>query len=218
MPTSQNLRTWLQIVDKNQNRKCLFLATSSLFGKKLMSRRFDVKCHLLCFIRCLQAKIDIFHTLYTSENLKTSMYGNTSCVRNLWSIVRSLCWIKHLKERCVLRQSKPNMRPKSQLGMWYLHVTLVNANYELWNIRSSLEQKNKKVNQAGVSNLSNEFLERIKSIFTHLEWIYQHLDVCCWSTWKYRKYMILRNVCLSYPHEDAQNVPNVKNLARFSSK
>ena len=142
MPTPQNLRTWLQIVDKNQNRKCLFLATSSLFGKKLMSRRFDVKCHLLCFIRCLQAKIDIFHTLYTSENLKTSMYGNTSCVRNLWSIVRSLCWIKHLKERCVLRQSKPNMRPKGQLGMWYLHVTLVNANYEeLWNIRSSLEQK-----------------------------------------------------------------------------
>ena len=191
MPTPQNLRTWLQIVDKNQNRKCLFLATSSLFGKKLMSRRFDVKCHLLCFIRCLQAKIDIFHTLYTSENLKTSMYGNTSCVRNLgnmWSIVRSLCWIKHLKERCVLRQSKPNMRPKGQLGMWYLHVTLVNANYEeLWNIRSSLEQKNKKVNRAGVSNLSNEFLERIKSIFTHLEWIYQHLDVCCWSTLKIQK-------------------------------
>ena len=145
MPTPQNLRTWLQIVDKNQIRKCLFLATSSLFGKKLMSRRFDVKCHLLCFIRCLQAKIDIFHTLYTSENLKTSMYGNTSCVRNLWSIVRSLCWIKHLKERCVLRQSKPNMRPKGQLGMWYLHVTLVNANYEeLWNIRSSLEQKTRK--------------------------------------------------------------------------
>ena len=139
-----------------------------LFGNKLMSRRFDVKCHLLCFIRRFQEKIDIFHTLYTSENLKTSMYGNTSCVRNLWSIVRNLCWIKHLKERCVLRQSKPNMRPKGQFGMWYLHVTLVNANYELVNIRSSLEQKNKEVNRAGVSNLSNEFLERIKSIYLHI--------------------------------------------------
>ena len=134
-----------RLLTKIKIENAFFWPLPRLFGKKLMSRRFDVKCHLLCFIRCLQAKIDIFHTLYTSENLKTSMYGNTSCVRNLWSIVRSLCWIKHLKERCVLRQSKPNMRPKGQLGMWYLHVTLVNANYEeLWNIRSSLEQKTRK--------------------------------------------------------------------------
>ena len=188
-----------------------FWSLPRLFRNKLMSRRFHVS--LVVFYLTFSSKD--WHLSYV---VKTSMYGNTSCVRNLWSIVRSLCWIKHLKERCVLRQSKPNMRPKGQLGMWYLHVTLVNANYEVWNIRSSLEQKNKKVNRAGVSNLSNEFLERIKSIFTHLEWIYQHLDVCCWSTWKYRKYMILRNVCLSYPHEDAQNVPNVKNIARFSSK
>ena len=126
---------------------------------------------------------------------------------------QSLCWIKHLKERCVLRQSKPNMRPKGQLGMWYLHVTLVNANYEVWNIiRSSLEQKNKKVNRAGVSNLSNEFLERIKSIFTHLEWIYQHLDVCCWSTLKIKKIYDPQK-CLF----GAQNVPNVKNIRRFST-
>ena len=119
-----------------------------LFENRLISRRFDVKYHLLCFIRRIQEKIDIFHTLYTSENLKTSMYGNTSCVRNLWSIVRNLCWIKHLKERCVLRQSKPNMRPKGQHDMWYLHVTLVNANYELLNIRSSSEQKNNKSKQS----------------------------------------------------------------------
>ena len=108
-----------------------------LFRNKLMSRRFHVS--LVVFYLTFSSK-----DWYLSYVVKTSMYGNTSCVRNLWSIVRNLCWIKHLKERCVLRQSKPNMRPKGQLGMWYLHVTLVNANYEVWNIRSSSEQKNKK--------------------------------------------------------------------------
>ena len=140
----------------------------------------------------------------------------------LQSIVRNLCYQTPKKIFLWLNAIEHFLQPKGPVGMWYLHVTLIEpiTNFTVFEnplkTFSAWKLKTAKPEPSILNIYTNyplkfswilfrwahlKFDERIKSIFTHnTEWICQHLDVCCWSTLK-----------------STENIRSPENAASFSS-
>ena len=120
----------------------------------------------------------------------------------LQSIVRNLCYQTPKKIFLWLNVIRHFLKPKGPVGMWYLHVTLIEPitnltvfenplkTFSAWKLKTAKPEPSYPFIPLKFSWIlfvwaHLKFAERIKSIFTHnTQWIYQHLDVCCWSTLK----------------------------------